>query len=613
MSDKALTNPSRRTILKAGVAAGAAAALGPWVWTSRTASAAAYLPGITLDPSTIPQFINLLPNPLAKAFKFDLSGSPTIGMAQTTAQILPAGPATTVWGYSGTAQAAGFPTTTFPGRTFEVQAGTPLKVQWQNNLPVNPKPGAHHLLPVDTTVHGVDIAAGPPVVPHLHGGDTESDSDGLPEYWWAPDENGKGPRFVKTLYDYDNKQEAATIWYHDHAIGITRLNVYAGLAGFYIIRDEYDTGQPDNPLSLPPSPYDIPLAIQDRIFDLDNQLFYPSSPALAEQLFGPAVPGPYPDPTVFAEVFGDVIIVNGKAWPKLQVEPRKYRFRILNGSDTRFYNLFLDSSVPFVQIGTDQGLLNAPVATPQISVAPGERVDVVVDFSALAGQTIIMRNNAPGTFRRPLVVDPKTTGRIMAFEVSLPLDPNLLDPTLPATLRGGLGQPAAISLATELAKDPSIRQVFLYEGLDERGRLKPLLGTAGGPLDFSALPVTETPVLGSTEIWEIYNATPDTHPIHLHLVRFLVVNRQRFDVRRFVPGPDGAATVRLRGQPQPPVATEAGWKDTVQVRPGEVVRIVATFNRPGRYTWHCHILSHEDHEMMRPFEVVEADSQPQQP
>ncbi|WP_404362659.1 multicopper oxidase family protein [Marinobacter sp.] len=606
MSDKKLANPSRRRVLKAGVVAGAAAAFGPWVLTSRTANAAAYLPGITLDPSTIPQFLNPLPNPLATAFKFDLSGSPTIGMSQTTAQILPTGPATTVWGYSGTAQAAGFPATTFPGRTFEVQAGEPLQVQWQNNLPVYPKPGAHHLLPVDTTLHGTEFDAelGPRVVPHLHGGDTESDSDGLPEQWWTPNEAKVGSGFDKSLYDYDNSQEAATIWYHDHAVGITRLNVYAGLAGFYIIRDDYDTGQLGNPLSLPPSPYDIPLAIQDRIFDLDNQLFYPSSPALAEQLFGPAVPGPYPDPTVFAEVYGDVIIVNGKAWPKLQVEPRKYRFRILNGSDTRFYNLFLDFSVPFLQIGTDQGLLNSPVPTLQISVAPGERFDVVVDFSALAGQTIIMRNNAPGTFRRPLVIDPETTGRIMAFEVSLPLDPNLPDPALPATLRGGLDQPASISLANELALVSNTRQVFLYEGLDGLGRLKPLLGTAEGPLDFSA-PVTETPVLGSTEIWEIHNTTPDTHPIHLHLVRFLVVNRQGFDVRRFMPGAGGAATVRLRGQPKPPAATEAGWKDTVQVRPGEVVRIVATFNRPGRYVWHCHILSHEDHEMMRPFVVEE--------
>ncbi|WP_417567784.1 multicopper oxidase family protein [Marinobacter sp.] len=602
MSDKELVNSSRRRILKAGVAASAAAAFGPWVWTSRTASAAAYLPGITLDPSTIPQFLNLLPNPLATAFKFDLSGTPTIGMAQTTAQILPSGAVTTVWGYSGAAQAAGFPATTFPGRTFEVQAGQPLQVQWENNLPVNPTQGAHHLLPVDTTLHGVDITAGPPVVPHLHGGDTESDSDGLPECWWAPNENNLGPSFVKSLYNYANSQEAGTIWYHDHALGITRLNVYAGLAGFYIIRDDYDTGAPGNPLNLPPSPYDIPLVIQDRIFDLNNQLFYPSSPALAAQLFGPAVPGPYPDPTVFAEVFGDVIIVNGKAWPKLQVEPRKYRFRILNGSDTRFYNLFLDFSVPFLQIGTDQALLNAPVATSQLPVAPGERVDVVVDFSGLAGQTIIMRNNAPGTFRRPMVIDPKTTGRIMAFEVSVPLDANLPDLALPPTLRGGPGQPAPISLASELTRVSNTRQVFLYEGLDALGRLKPLLGTAEGPLDFSA-PVTETPALGSTEIWEIYNTTPDTHPIHLHLVRFLVVNRQSFDVRRFAPGPGGVATVRLRGQPKPPAATEAGWKDTVQVPPGEVVRIVASFNRPGRYAWHCHILSHEDHEMMRPFVV----------
>lgn len=595
---------TRRKVLKTGLSAATVGFLGSWPATSRSAPPGAYLPGVTLDPHGVPQFLNDLPNPLAAAFRFHLSGTPVIGMAQTNWRILPLGPETTVWGFSGSAQEAGFPATTFPGRTFEVQAGQPLQVQWRNDLPVFPKPGLHHLLPVDTTVHLASIQAGPPVVPHLHGGNTESDSDGLPEYWWAPGQAAVGPRFVKSLYTYSNAQEAATIWYHDHALGITRLNVYAGLAGFYIVRDAYDTGAADNPLSLPPRPYDIPLAIQDRIFDLQNQLFYPSSPELAEQLFGPA---DYPDPTVFAEFFGDVIIVNGKAWPKLKVEPRRYRFRILNGSDTRFYDLFFDAGAPsaapgFTQIGTDQGLLNAPVATPRVCVAPGERVDVVVDFSGLAGQTIVMRNTAPGTFRRPLVLDPRTTGRIMAFEVSLPLNRDIADRALPATLRGGPNQPPPISLEAELAKVSNTRQVFLYEGLDGSGRLKPALGTAAGPMDWE-MPPTEMPALGSTEIWEIFNTTPDTHPIHLHLVKFMVVNRQRFDVRRLQPSESRGAGIRLQGQPKPAEATEAGWKDTVQVPPGEVVRIVATFNRPGRYVWHCHILSHEDHEMMRPFFV----------
>jgi spore coat protein A len=602
MARKYRMHPARRTMLKTALAAGALAALGPW--SSRPARARAYLPGVTLDPASIPQFVTPLPNPLAAAFRFDLSGVPTIGMAQTSWQILPSGPATVVWGFSGSAQAAGFPQTTFPGRTFEVHAGQPLQVQWRNDLPVNPRPGARHLLPVDTTLHLADLRAGPAVVPHLHGGDTESDSDGLPDNWWAPGEAAVGPGFAKSLYVYDNSQQAATLWYHDHALGITRLNVYAGLAGFYILRDSFDTGLPDNPLSLPPSPYDIPLAIQDRIFDEGNQLFYPSHPELAESLFGPA---DYPNPSIFAEFFGDVIIVNGKAWPKLQVEPRKYRLRILNGSDTRFYDLYFESGVPalklgFTQVGTDQGLLNAPLATPRISVAPGERLDVVVDFSAFVGQTLILRNNAPGTFRRPLVLQPQTTGRIMAFEVSLPFNRDLPDPPLPATLRGGANQPPVISLAPELAKVSSTRRVFLYEDTDSRGRLKPMLGTAEGPLDFHA-PATETPALGSTELWEIFNTTPDTHPIHLHLVKFLVVNRQRFIARRFEPGEERTARIDLQGQPRPPDATEAGWKDTVQVPPGQVVRIVATFNRPGRYVWHCHILSHEDHEMMRPYLV----------
>jgi len=597
------SHATRRRILKTGLAAGSLAALGPWPWSSQPARAA-FVPGVTLDPACIPQFVEPLPNPLAAAFKFAVSGTPTIGMAQTSWQILPTGPATVVWGFSGTPQAPGFPSTTFPGRTFEVQAGQGLQVQWRNDLPVNPKPGAPHLLPVDTTLHLADLSAGPPVVPHLHGGDTESDSDGLPEYWWAPNEAAVGPRFVKSLYTYANSQQAGTLWYHDHALGVTRLNVYAGLAGFYIVRDAYDTGLPGNPLHLPPAPYDIPLVIQDRIFDVGNQLFIPSSPLLAARFFGPAQ---YPDPTIFAEFFGDVIIVNGKSWPKLQVEPRKYRFRVLNGSDSRFYDLFFDFGVPFLklgftQIGTEQGLLNAPDATPRIIVAPGERVDVVVDFSAFAGQTIILRNSAAGTFRRPLVIHPQTTGRILAFQVSLPLNRDVPDPPLPATLRGGPNQPPVISLASELAKVSNTRRVFLYEGTDELGRIKPMLGTAHGPLDFHFAD-TEKPALGSTELWEIHNTTPDTHPIHLHLVKMLIVNRQRFRVRSFAPGAEGEASVELQGQPRPAAAGEAGWKDTVQVPPGQVVRIVATFARPGRYAWHCHILSHEDHEMMRPFLV----------
>ena len=245
---------------------------------------------------------------------------------------------------------------------------------------------------------------------------------------------------------------------------------------------------------------------------------------------------------------------------------------------------------------------DAPADTPRLSVAPGERVDVVVDFSGLAGQTVILRNRAPGTFRRPQVLNPRTTGRIMAFEVSLPLDKNLPDLPLPATLRGGPRQRAPISLAAELAKVSKTRSVFLYEGADELGRIKPMLGTAEGPLEWHE-PATERPALGSTEVWEIYNTTEDTHPIHLHLVKFLVVNRQRFNVRRFEPGDADDATIHLQGQPKSAPATEAGWKDTVQVPHGEVVRIVATFNRPGGYAWHCHILSHEDHEMMRPFHV----------
>jgi spore coat protein A len=322
-----------------------------------------------------------------------------------------------------------------------------------------------------------------------------------------------------------------------------------------------------------------------------------------------------------AEVFGDHILVNGQAWPVITVEPRLYRLRFLNGCDTRFLNLYGPSGLTFYVIGTDQGLLNAPVKTNSLSIAPGERIDVLVDFSKASNRTIILRNNAPGTFRRPLVVDPQTTGRIMAFQVGTTVS-DATNNAVPATLRGdaAAGQPAPIPptpvLTYPLTPGPgptgsgvdNIRQVVLYEGLDSRSRLQPLLGTLAGPLLWSD-PTTEIITQNATEVWEIYNTTPDAHPIHLHLVKFQIIDRQGIDVKKFVPG--AGAAPPLKGQPKAPAPQEAGYKDTVQAMPGSVTRIIATFHAPTvntslpqQWVWHCHILSHEDHEMMRRFQVV---------
>jgi spore coat protein A len=428
-----------------------------------------------------------------------------------------------------------------------------------------------------------------PVVTHLHGGHTESASDGLPDAWFTPNFSLKGRGFIKgdaEPYHYSNTQEAATTWYHDHALGMTRLNVYAGLAGYYLITDDNEMNLQSTG-KLPAAPYDLGLAIQDRMFTSNGQLFYPSMPEEGN--------GEQPTPSILPEFFGDFILVNGKTWPVLDVEPRQYRFRVLNGSDSRFYNLFLSSSQAIQQIGTDNGLLPSPVPLTQLLIGPGERKDIILDFSnpSLWGQTIIIRNNAKTPFPKGSAINPITTGRIMAFRVNKPLDTNYPLTSLPATLR-----PPIIPLQTTLPP----RKLILFEAEDEFGRLKPMLGTVeNGVMEFVD-PITENPMLNSTEIWEIYNETEDAHPIHLHMVSMQLINRQKFNAR--VDEENGKPTdIRLIGLPQVPGPDEMGWKDTWVMYPGEVTRVIAKFDIEGLYAWHCHILSHEDHEMMRPFYV----------
>jgi spore coat protein A len=539
-----------------------------------------------LDPLSQPKFVNALPLPglmqptSPNYYEVSITQFPQhLGLydPDSGAPLM-----TTVWGYNGS----------YPGATFEVQQGTPIEVLWTNDL-VNaygvPLP---HLLPVDTSVHWAMPMdpeypySGVPVVTHLHGGHTESASDGLPEAWFTPGFAQTGQDWRKATYLYDNDQQAATLWYHDHALGVTRLNVYAGLAGFYLIRNTRDTGQADNPIGLPAGAYEVPLVIQDRMFTDDGQLYYPSEPEEEGQ----------PDPSVLPEFFGDFILVNGEAWPVLNVEPRLYRLRLLNGSDSRFYNLWLTPGPQIVQIGTDDGLLYAPVRLNQITIGPGERADLLVDFSTFAGRTLILRNNARSPFPKGDVVDPRTTGQIMAFQVGTEVT-SWANNTVPATLR-----PEPIA---PLVQTGATRELLLFEGTDQYGRLEPMLGLADEGFMHWHEPITENPTLNDVEVWEIYNSTEDAHPIHLHLVTFQIVSRQKFFADQD-PETGALSDIRLIGRPEPPEANEAGWKDTVQMFPGEVTRIIARFDREGLYVWHCHILSHEDHEMMRPYEVLPA-------
>jgi spore coat protein A len=443
-------------------------------------------------------------------------------------------PPTRFWGYDGK----------MPGPTIEVRSGQPLLIEWANELPLQ------HLLPIDHSLHGSgkdlpDVRA----VVHVHGARVPPDGDGYPEQWYTP---GK----VAT-YRYPNRQEATTLWYHDHTMGIERLNVYAGLLGAFLVRDEVEAA-----LHLPRGEFEIPLMIFDRQLSADGQLYYPTS-GMAES------------PWV-SEAYGDALLVNGKLAPYLEVEPRPYRFRIVNASNARFYYLALSDHSPLRQIGSDQGLLPHPLTLKSVTLAPAERADVIIDFSQLAGQHITLHSQ---------------TFQLLQFRVK-PGAP-AAQPALPATLRpvARLASRAAVktrTLTLDTYEDPVTHMMMM------------LLNAT-----YWRQPVTEKPTLGSVEIWELLNLTEDTHPIHLHLVRFQVLNRQRFDVDEYL----RTRKLVMASGLIPPEDNESGWKDTVQAHAGLITRIIIPFEGyPGRYVWHCHVLEHSANEMMRPYEVVSPGS-----
>jgi spore coat protein A len=439
---------------------------------------------------------------------------------------------TRMWGYDGAS----------PGPAFETLRGQGMLVEWVNALP------SHHLIPIDHRIHGAD-AKRPDVrtVVHLHGGKVSPDSDGYPDDWYVP---GKS-----AVYFYPNDQDAAMLWYHDHAIGITRLNIFAGLFGTYVIRDEFEDA-----LNLPSGKYEIPLVICDRIFDTEGQLAY-------------AVSGK-PEEQWMPEFFGNAILVNGKIFPYLEVEPRKYRFRLVNVANGRFFQLSLSNYQSFHQIGSDLGLLAAPVGLSNVMVSPGERVDLIVDFSGHAGEQITVRNDSV---------------EVMQFRVAHD-DPREAY-SLPTTLR-----PIARTRESTAIKT---RLLSLDEYDDRRGNTMLMLlnGT------YWHQPITENPIIDTTEIWTLINQTEDAHPIHLHLVRFQVLDRRAFDRLQC----QSSKKMVYTGPPIPPDASEMGWKDTVRANPAMVTRIIVRFEGyTGRYVWHCHILEHEDNEMMRPYEILPA-------
>lgn len=437
-------------------------------------------------------------------------------------------PPSLMWGYGATAAPI----------QIEARSNQGVLVDWINDLP------AKHFLPLDMPMHGMEHAPETRIVTHLHGARVPTISDGYPEDWYGPGKN--------RLDYYPNKQDATALWSHDHAMGVSRFNVLAGLMGWYIIRDEHEDS-----LNLPAGEFELPLLIYDRSFTPKGQLYYPNPP----------------DEGAWAQEFlGDAMVVNGKVQPYHEVKPRKYRLRIANTANSRFFSLSLSNGQSFHVIGSDQGLLEAPVEMKRLVLAPAERTDIVVDFSGAAGQNLILQND---------------TFELMQFRVS---SARVTDTSeLPAKLRS-----TPRINRSEAVRD---RLITLNEFDGDNGEAMVMLLNR----KHWAEPVTEQVKLGSTEIWSFINLTQDVHPMHLHMVRFQILDRRPFSVDDYL----ADESVHYTGEVVPPPAHELGWKDVVQCPPETVTRIIVPFQGyAGRYLYHCHILEHEANDMMRPYDVL---------
>ncbi len=650
----------------------------------------AQIPGGTLDPLSIPKYQNplLIPPAMPKAGSINKRGGRNadyyeISMKQISQQILPEGfPSTVVWGYGALSSKhpKGLLVHHSPSLTIEAKWNQPVRVKWVNDLKNEAGNFLPHILPVDQTLHwayppgGVSgrdkkpvfastpsFYTGPvPMVTHVHGAAGVGDeSDGYAEAWYLPDaadipagyaregtwhdffknkalaefESEWGPGFVE--FEYPNSQRATTLWYHDHTLGMTRLNVYAGPAGFFIIRGGpggdaavIDSRSGTSAVLPGPAPREgdmfppnktyreIPIAIQDRSFNADGTLFYPDSRSFFDGIGGPYIPDTDIPPFWNPEFFGNTMMVNGTTWPYLEVEQRRYRFRLLNGCNSRF--LILDfAAIPGVelwQIGNEGGFLPQPVNLSRLLMAPAERADVIVDFTNVPAGSYTLANigpdepfggGIPGLDFDP--ANPASTGQVMEFHVSPAVDPDLTTP--PQYLQ----MPPIEPIGTPTA----LRRLSLSEGMSAYFPDSPAEARLG-VVDWDDIenegtwepkswmePITENPAVGAVEDWEFFNATEDAHPMHLHEVLFEVISRQNIEVEEY------EKSVEYLGPVEPPEPWETGRKDTVIAYPGQVTRIRARFERPGQFVWHCHVVEHEDNEMMRPFRI--GPSQPGEP
>jgi FtsP/CotA-like multicopper oxidase with cupredoxin domain len=673
---------SRRDFLKlsgAGILSLYAASRGKF-----TLRAQAAIPGGALNPNDVTKYKTplLVPPAMPRARKIKNPGGKQIdyyeiAMRQFQQQILPAGlPMTTVWGYGPKVAQNGPQIFNAPSLTIEAKANTPVRIKWINELVDASGNYLPHLLPVDPTLHwanppgGVigrdtrpnfDTTPGPytgpvPMVSHVHGAVGVGDeSDGYAEAWYLPAANnipggyategtwynyfaGKaaanygaawGRGFA--TFQYPNHSRASTIWYHDHTLGMTRLNVYAGPAGFFIVRggptgDKAVIDSRFGTTAILPGPapalgdlpgttyYEIPIAVQDRSFNADGSLFYPDSRVFFDEFEGPYIPDTNVAPIWNPEFFGNMIMVNGNTWPFLNVEQRRYRFRFLNGCDSRF--LILDfTNIPGVevwQVGNEGGFLAAPVNITanngnQLLMALAERADLIVDFTGVPQGSYVLGNvgpdepfggGVPGVDFDPS--DSASTGQVMEFRVGPAVVP---DPSTPPQF---MVLPAITPLPVETVTRPLALIEMMSNVPDHDGPSEAVLGTVENGFAMHKMwsePISENPAVGATEVWEFYNFTADAHPMHVHEVAFEVVNRQSL----VMDGEEPAQPVQVSGAPRLPEPWESGFKDTVIAYPGEVTRIRARFNTPGTFVWHCHIVSHEDNEMMRPYRIGPAD------
>jgi spore coat protein A len=652
--------------------------------------AMAAIPGGSLDPGDVPKYVTplLVPPVMPRAATLTMPGGKPadyyeISMRQLSQQILPAGlPETTVWGYGAvkSASSRGLLLHHAPSLTIESTWKRPVRIKWINQLVDDNGNYRPHLLPVDQTLHWANPPGGTagrdsrptftstpgrytgpvPIVTHLHGAAGVGDeSDGYAEAWYLPDAGNIpagyategtwynffrakaaskfavawGPGFA--TFQYPNDQRESTLWYHDHTLGMTRLNVYAGPAGFFLVRGgpEGDKAVRDsrtNTTAVLPSPapnegdkfppnktyFEIPIAVQDRSFNTNGSLFYPATRVFFDGIVRDYIPDGEFSPIWNPEFFGNMVMVNGNTWPFQTVQRRRYRLRFLNGCQSRF--LILDfNQIPNIevwQIGNEGGFLDrAPVNLTasngnRLLLGLAERADLIVDFTNVPLGNYVLGNVGPdepfggGT---PGVdfdaADPDTTGQVMQFRVvpAVAADPTtppqfLVLPTI-TRLSGGTTRQLALIEKAGVGFDA--------DGNEVEGPIEALLGTVDNGMTTKYLwmdPVTENPAVGATEVWEYYNTTADAHPMHIHEVAFQVVNRE--DLALDAAG-EVIQPIQLAGNVTLPEPWENGWKDTVVAYPGQVTRLRMKFVNAGQFVWHCHIVEHEDNEMMRPYRI----------